>query len=68
MEANLITLSTSLEEMDLKVKIQHFLTTIPKDIAEKLDATLLLEITDSVPVYLTIQSASGIGKKSPDPP
>lgn len=54
--------------MDLKVKIQHFLTTIPKDIAEKLDATLLLEITDSVPVYLTIQSASGIGKKSPDPP
>lgn len=28
--------------MDLKVKIQNFLTTIPKDIAEKLDATSLV--------------------------
>lgn len=57
-----------LEEMCLKVKIQHFLAIIPKNIADKLDVTLLVESTDSLPVYLTIQSASGIGKKSPDTP
>lgn len=68
LEANLITFSTSIEEMCSKVKIQHFLTTIPKDTAGKLDVTLLVEGTDFLTVYLTIHSTPGNGKKSPDTP
>lgn len=68
LETNLITLSISLEEMCSKVKIQHFLTSIPKDLVEKLDVILLVKSTDFLPVYLTIQSTLGNGKKSPDTP